>query len=169
MSAPVSSRPRRLSALARFAPLVLGLGYLAYALTLPIGTFLEPGIGFFPVVVGVMFVVFAATSLIRRRGEATEPPETIDEDTEAEDAQVGDEAWKVLVLAGMIAGYVVATAFVGHFIATALFVFCALRLVGSRRWPMQLVAAVAISVASYFLFESALGVPLSPWGMLPWN
>ncbi|MFE7227290.1 tripartite tricarboxylate transporter TctB family protein [Nocardioides sp. NPDC057577] len=148
-----------------WAGLVFGLATLATgALVLEQGWSvngeLDPsGPRFMPVVVGALWVALAAAyvagmamNLVRR--------------TVPDSVERFDHIPRVLFLIVLLIGYAYALDPVGYIVSTAVFFVVAAAVLGSREHVRDLVVAVGIAVAVYFLFSRSLGIYLPP-GVLP--
>lgn len=164
MATPAGFRSKPAIWAARVVPLVVAVAYLVLALQLPVGTLTEPELGLFPVLCGVVLLLGAVMTLIPRRTSSTAT--VIDEDTDVEEAAVGDTAWRVPVLAGFMALYAIGTWTLGHLIAAAVCGFAILRLVSRMSLWKQILIPVVVAVASFLLFNNLLGVRLPLWGTL---
>ena len=145
------SAPRGESA---FGAALIGVGLFAlYARTgLPFGNLREPGAGFFPVVIAVALILFAAFALTSRTLEADE--------SQAEPGSVV----RVSILTAMIATYAGLLPSVGFVLCTTALLGVTLRVLGDVGWQSTVVCAAGGATGSYFLF-TRLGMPL-PAGVL---
>ncbi len=136
--------------LAPLAFLLIGLGYTAQALGLPLQTALGPGAGFVPILIGVLIIGSAAWALVSRA--AGVPPGTRFE--------LGEEAWRVVVLLALLFGYVVLLVPVGHLIAATFLGGGSLWILGRRPWWTAAGLGIGLSIGSWVLFDLVLGLPL---------
>jgi len=121
--------------------------YLHFVRRMDVGTFLEPGPGFMPAVVGIM--ALAASALIflgslRRRG-AAKPPE----------GPAGEGAWRLAALAAAIAAFIPLFSVLGSIVSIFLIVFLSNKILGAK----------GCAAATWAVFVLALDVPL-PKGIL---
>lgn len=142
---------RRGAGLGRYAaaPLItLGLAALYGATDLQFGTARQPGTGFFPVLVAVAVVVFAALAIAER------PEPQGGEDS----VEAGGQArvWAVIAALAVYAGLVKAAGFI---ICTALLLFVLLRLIGRASWAGTAIGVLSGSIGCYWVF-TRLGLPL---------
>ena len=135
------------------ALVALGLAALYKGSSLPFGTVREPDSGFYPSLICVALIVFAAVSFAS--AEAPSPPE------DAPHPRGTLRVWVVVVALG---AYVWALVPVGFLLCTAALIFILLRGMGAVAWLPSLVLAVLGAAACYGLF-TRLGVPL-PAGIL---
>lgn len=129
----------------------VALAYTLLSLQYRWGTLAQPGSGFFPFWVGVLFIVAAAgvawEALSERPAETIEWPR-------------GVELARVVAIAAIAIGYAVLLVLVGHAIAGASAAFAVMMVMGIRRWWLAAALAVAVGVGSAYLFTDLLGVPL---------
>jgi putative tricarboxylic transport membrane protein len=128
------------------------------------------GPGFFPRVIGVLGVVLTVVALVRsvradRAGASTDEPAAGEE--EEGEADLGRHprttALVVLGCAGLVAVYVA----LGAAVASALFLFGCLWLLGRPHPALNAAISVGFAVGLYLLFETLLGAGL-PEGVLRW-
>lgn len=131
---------------------VFGLAALYKASALPFGSVSQPGSGFFPALIGVALVVFAAVALFAPSAK----PE------EAQSPARGEVAVWIVIIA--LLAYVLALPHLGFIPSTAAIILLLLRGIGGVPWRNSLIAAIVAAVACYVLF-TRLGVPL-PAGVL---
>jgi len=152
---PQVSKPRGadFGRYAAAALIALGLAALYAATDLHFGTARQPGTGFFPILVAVALVIFAAFAFAER-------PEPQDGD---ETVEAGGPAhvWVVIAVLATYAGLVKAAGFI---ICTALLLFVLLRVIGRASWAGTAIGVVSGSIGCYWIF-SRLGLPL-PTGLL---
>lgn len=130
----------------------LALAALYEASGLSFGTVWQPGSGFYPTLVCIALLAFAAISL------RTAPPPS-----HSSEAEAGGQARVWLVVAAL-AAYVWALVPVGFLPCTAALLLLLLRGIGRVSWPASVAAAAIGSIACYALF-TRLGMPL-PAGVL---
>jgi hypothetical protein len=140
---------RRLPAAALIA---LALAALYEASSLPFGTARQPDSGFYPILVCIALIVFAALALADAP-QAARRDEPVDEVEHA----------RVWLLVAALAVYAVAVTALGFLVCTAALLVLLLR-VGRVSWVASIAAALLASFASYALF-TRLGMPL-PAGLL---
>lgn len=133
--------------------LLLGVGAIAGAVQLQIGTPSEPQPGFFPFLGGVGLVILSALLLVQNwRGHSSG----------------GDPFTEVrrplLATAGFVA-FVVLLDPLGYVLATTALSVVMLLVLGVRLGLGSVLPAILLSVGSYLLFDRVLDVPL-PEGIL---
>jgi hypothetical protein len=132
------------------ALLAAGLVYLGSAWALPLGSAARPGAGFYPVAVGVFGAsVILAWLVTGLRGTATGHAVAVPADARG----------RVLITAGLLAGFCLALPWTGYLVAAFLFTGLLLRGLGAG-WATALVIGAASALASNYGFGVLLGVPL---------
>ena len=144
-------RPRREHV---FGAALIGIGLFAlYARTgLPLGNLREPGAGFFPVIVAVALILFAALALTSRTPEVDQPQTAL------------GSVVRVSILTAMIAAYAWLLPTVGFVLSTTVLLGVMLRGLGDVGWLSTVICAAGGAAGCYFLF-TRLGMPL-PAGLL---
>jgi len=131
------------------------------SLRMPIGTFRAAGTGLFPLLLGILLmilsVLFLFNLLLRK-----------EKDLEKKEAPVEASAGSlkpVILFLGMMALATLFFNFLGYPLIAFLLMAALLRILGMRRWSMNIVLSLATAVVSYFLFVQWLKIPL-PKGWL---
>ena len=130
-----------------------GLGVVAGALALRIGTPTSPQPGFFPFLGGAAVVLLSATLLVQVGLGRSSGGEAF-----------GEVRRPVILILGL-AVYVAILDPVGYVPATALITGLILRTLGVTSWRVLGAASVSLSVGTYVLFARLLGIEL-PAGVL---
>jgi len=131
----------------------LGVFALYKASSLTFGSVREPGSGFFPTLISVSLVTFAAALFLFDRRPRL--------DGEGEDLRAERSPW---IVVAAVAAYALALKHVGFILCTAALILLLLRGIGAVSWRLSLAIAVAATLACHALF-TRLGVPL-PAGVL---
>ena len=106
----------------------------------------NPGPGLLPLALGIIIVVLALINLLRPEVRHIDLP------------HVG----RILFILGALVGYAILLELLGYVLVTALLLGSLLAVLGERfRW-WQPVAAVGVSLATYYVFRVILGLPLPP-------
>ncbi len=130
----------------------VGGGVIAAAVRLRIGTATQPQPGFFPLLGGVLLVVFSAILFVQAwRGRTGS-------------VVFGDLRRPAGLLGGLVF-YVVVLNPLGYVIATAVLAALVLWIMDTRSAWLLAGGSVALSVGTYFLFARLLSMPL-PGGLL---
>ncbi|MCY4635901.1 MAG: tripartite tricarboxylate transporter TctB family protein [Acidobacteria bacterium] len=152
--------------------LAIGGGYLAAAFLIsePEGGYAAVGPRVFPVAIGIALVAVALRTAFRTRGGTGAPSSgTAEAQTApapASDAVPPAADWRAAAPSALIfLAYILLLEPLGYLLATAAFIALEARLLGSRRWRRDLLAALVVSVSVYALFSLLLGLRL-PAGLL---
>jgi putative tricarboxylic transport membrane protein len=140
--------------------LLIGISISAYTLlSLRIGSFREPGPGFFPLVAGIALTGLASLQLLRTALKKTAEKRTI-----AELWQGSDWRKVCYIMAALVICYIVFKT-IGFLLSTACLMIFLLTVIGGKTWKYAIGAAVLMSACSYALFYYLLQVEL-PVGIL---
>ena len=174
--------------------LALGAGYLvaAFLISEPEGGYAAVGPRVFPIGIGIALVAVALSTVLRARGAAGAPtsdaakaravpaakgaPPAADlgpdaAQREAREAPAVGAAppaadWRAAAPSVLLfLAYIVLLEPLGYLPATAAFIALEARLLGSRRWGRDLLAALVVAFSVYALFSLLLGLRL-PAGLL---
>jgi putative tricarboxylic transport membrane protein len=129
---------------------LLGIIYLAATFRYPLGTARQPGPGLYPLIVGGLLLLSSSATAWQIRSMATRDIEW----------PQGAGRWRTGAILLAIFAYIVLLPDFGHPIASALTIFISLQALGGLRWPTKILLAVFLGVASFYLFNNLLGVPL---------
>jgi putative tricarboxylic transport membrane protein len=137
--------------------LSLAYGQQAWA-KLPMGQIRQPGAAVFPLIVAVVMAISSLMILLeeRRSLDSKEGPLGLPS---------GAGLHRLLGAAASLVGYVLMAYLVGHLIASILLSLALVHLIHPGSWVRTIVIGLAISLSTYGLFVSMLGVPL-PGGVL---
>jgi putative tricarboxylic transport membrane protein len=150
--------------------LVIGAGYLWYALRYPVETLENPGPGVFPVAVGLLLVVLSALQLVQvgrrlllvaRTDRAPGSPSACPTD-QPNRAEIGRAPW---LMVGVLVLYLFVVTWIGFLTCTFALVLTCSKLMGTRSWGRAVSLAGGVVLVCYFLFSVWLKVPL-PTGSL---
>jgi len=131
------------------------------SLRMPIGTFRAAGTGLFPLLLGIILMILSGLFLLNlflRKEKATEKKESPVE-------AIPGSITPVVLFLGMMA---LATLFLnslGYPLIAFLLMAALLKILGMKRWPVNILLSLATAAASYFLFVQWLKIPL-PKGWL---
>jgi uncharacterized membrane protein YhhN len=133
--------------------IVAGIGVIAGAIGLGIGTPTEPQPGFFPFLSGV--IIFILSSILFAQGWLGRTQGRI---------SFGEMRRPTMLIAVLIA-FVGLLDPLGYIIASPILVALALLIMGIRSWRVLLTTSVALSMGTFILFDRLLGITL-PVGIL---
>ena len=139
--------------------LAIGAGYLAAAFLIsePEGGYAAVGARVFPIGIGLGLVAVAVHVAFRAGGAGKAP---------AQDAFPAPD-WRAAAPSALLfPAYIVLIEPLGYVAATTAFIAFESRLLGSRRWVRDLLAALVVAVSVYALFGLLLGLrlPAGPFG-----
>jgi len=150
---------RRGRLIAGLVGLLLSLGYGQQAwTTLPMGKIREPGAAVFPLIVAAFMAVSSLMILF-------EEMRSLDSEEGPLGLPSGAGLHRLLGVVASLVGYGVMAYLVGHLIASVLLSLALVHLINPGSWVRTVVIGLAISLSTYGMFVSMLGVPL-PRGVL---
>jgi hypothetical protein len=124
------------------------------------------GPGFFPRIIGVMGVVITLGALVQSlRPGVGDEDEGFEED-ELGEGDLGRHPVPVLITVVASALFLVTLNTLGAIISGAIFLFGMLWLLNRGRWVANTIVSIAVPLALYLLFQTALNAGL-PGGLLP--
>jgi putative tricarboxylic transport membrane protein len=133
----------------------LALAVFLKSLTYPLGTLRKPGGGFFPLIASILLMGLAALLTIQAfRGKET------DKASQAPFFSEKEAPRRILLGFAGLLGYRYLLPVIGFAPSTAAFIFFLSRFLGKYGWVMSAVFAVITAVASYYLFEVWLKIPM---------
>jgi hypothetical protein len=135
------------------------VGFVWGGLKMGIGPLDAPGPGFFPAMIGGVFSLLSLALFITTSLSENQLPEKVSFWKE-------ERSWiKVFLSLFSLIFYLIALNYLGYILTTFLFLLYLLRLVGKRGWGVSLLIAVLVSLGSFAVFKTALGV-LLPRGLI---
>jgi putative tricarboxylic transport membrane protein len=127
---------------------LLALFVLVESRTLPLGTLTNPGPAYFPVVLAVLLLALGLL-IVALGGRASRM------------SAIGWSEWHhVVAISVVIAVAAYGLERAGYRVTVAVLVFLLLALVERKGWLLALVFAVSLSLATFYLFDTLLRVPL---------
>jgi len=130
------------------------------SLQMPIGTFREAGAGLFPLCLGILLMVLSTACMVKGLWSAEEPI--------AQRASAAEEPGSPLPVVAFLAVMALTTLLLktlGYLIVSFLLMVGLLRILGSRRWSLNLTLSLLTAAGSDILFVYLLKIPL-PKGFL---
>jgi hypothetical protein len=146
---------------AAIALFVFGAATVLMSLNLPLGTMRAPGSGFFPLVLGLMLVAFAASQgiclyLARLRQAQAAPVSSASSSSQ----WLGEGRRRVLLFMGSVALAVALLPTLGYALTSLLLMLALLRILGVASWPRIGAISAATAIACHLVFVRVLGIPL---------
>jgi hypothetical protein len=133
----------------------LALAVFLKSLTYPLGTLRKPGGGFFPLIASILLMGLAALLTIQAfRGKET------DKASQAPFFSEKEAPRRILLGFAGLLGYRYLLPVIGFAPSTGVFILFLSRFLGKYGWLMSAVFAVITAVASYYLFEVWLKIPM---------
>jgi len=131
------------------------------SLRMPIGTFRAAGTGLFPLLLGIILMILSGLFLLNLFLRKEKGAERKESPVEAIPGSIAP----VLLFLGMMG---LATLFfnsLGYPLVAFLLMVTLLKILGTKRWSVNILLSLATAAASYFLFVQWLKIPL-PKGWL---
>ena len=124
------------------------------SLRMPIGTFRAAGTGMFPLILGILLMILSGVFILKiffqgREGQVKK----------ASIESSGSPMQLILFLGTMV----LATLFfnrLGYPLVSFLLILGLLRILGMKRWGLNILISVVTAVGSYFLFVQWLNIPM---------
>lgn len=125
------------------------------SLQMPIGTFRAAGTGLFPLILAIFLMILSGVFLLnlflrKKKEPGKKEPEM----------KIHGSARNVILFLGTMA---LATLFfnpLGYPLVSFLLMVALLRILGTRRWTLNILLSLVTAAASYFLFVGWLKIPL---------
>ncbi len=139
--------------------LLIGSTCLAGSLLMPFGKARSPGVGFYPLLVGMFLVALSVPFIIQSwKSRHNHLPDE-------EPFPRGPDLRRVAAVAIAVGLYPILLTFLGYILSSFFLLVSVLRLFGLQsRWKIVLIALITVGL-SYYLFARILAVPL-PRGTL---
>ena len=125
------------------------------SLKMPIGTFRMAGTGMFPLFLGILLMILSGAFVLKIFFQGKE------EQVEKEASIESSESPIQLIL--FLGAMVLATLFfnqLGYPLTSFLLMVALLRILGIKRWSLNILISVVTAVGSYFLFVKWLDIPM---------
>ena len=122
---------------------------------MPIGTFRMAGTGMFPLILGILLMILSGGFILKiffqgQKGQVKKEP-----------SPESSESPIQLIL--FLGAMVLATLFfnqLGYPLTSLLLMLALLRILGIKRWGLNILISVVTAVGSYFLFVKWLAIPM---------
>jgi len=125
------------------------------SLKMPIGIFRMPGTGMFPLILGILLMILSGAFVSRILFQGKE--ERANKETSVESSE---STMQLILFLGTMA---LATLFFNRFgypLTSLLLMLALLRILGIKRWGLNILISVVTAVGSYFLFVKWLDIPM---------
>jgi putative tricarboxylic transport membrane protein len=125
------------------------------SLKMPLGTFRMAGTGMFPLILGIILMVLSGVLILKIFFQGKE------KQIKKEAAIESSESPIQLIL--FLGTMVLATLFfnqLGYPLTSLLLMLALLRILGIKRWGLNILISVVTAVGSYFLFVKWLDIPM---------
>jgi putative tricarboxylic transport membrane protein len=125
------------------------------SLKMPIGTFRMAGTGMFPLILGIILMVLSGAFILKFSFQGKE--EQIKKEASIESSESPIQL--ILFLGTMV----LATLFfnrLGYPLTSFLLMVALLRILGIKRWGLNILISVVTAIGSYFLFVKWLDIPM---------
>jgi hypothetical protein len=131
--------------------LLVGIAYLYAASGFSVGQMRRPGVGFVPLLIGSVAVLFSLLEL----GKCV-----LSLKTGVEEPLTGAQWLKILAFFAVAAMYVGIVFVAGYLIATFAMLILLTKLFGEKTWVKPLIFSALLAYGSHYLFTDLLLVPL---------
>jgi putative tricarboxylic transport membrane protein len=125
------------------------------SLRMPIGTFRMGGTGLFPLCLGIILMILSGAFILKIYFQAKE-----DQVKKGASIESSESPMQLVLFLGTMA---LATLFfnrLGYPLISFLLMLGLLRILGMKRWGLNILISVVTAVGSYFLFVQWLNIPM---------
>lgn len=146
---------KRHEAIVGMVLLLFGMVTIILALRMPIGTFRMAGTGMFPLFLGILLVILSGAFILKIFFQGKEKQVKKESSPES----TGSPIQLTLFLGIMV----LATLFfnqLGYPLISFLLMLGLLRILGIKRWGLNILISVVTAVGCYFLFVKWLDIPM---------
>jgi Tripartite tricarboxylate transporter TctB family len=132
--------------------LIVGIGVIVESRRLGSGWTTDgPAAGYFPFYIGLIIVISSVGILYQSLGSKSKNTDAFVDSVQLK------RVMSVLIPAAV---YVLATSFLGLYVASAIYIALFMIILGKYSWVKSVVAALAVNVLFFFMFEVWFKVPL---------
>ncbi len=135
--------------------LIFGVITALLSLQMPIGTFRAAGTGMFPLILGVFLMILSGVFLLKIFLRRKKEPGKKEFETGAPGS-----AWNLILFLGTMALATLFFNLLGYPLMSFLLMVALLRILGTRRWMINILLSLVTAIASYILFVEWLKIPL---------
>jgi hypothetical protein len=125
------------------------------SLRMNIGTFRNAGTGMFPLLLGVLLMILSGLFLLRPLFQNKKAPVQNESVVEAP----GSQKQMIFFLGTMVLATLLFNR-LGYPLISFLLMLALLRILGMKRWGLNILISVVTAVGSYFLFVKWLNIPM---------
>ena len=125
------------------------------SLRMPIGTFRAAGTGMFPFILGILLMILSGAFILKIFFQGKEGQVEKEASIESSESPI-----QLILFLGTMA---LATLFfnrLGYPLTSFLLLVALLRILGVKRWGLNILVSVVTAVGSYFLFVKWLNIPM---------
>jgi putative tricarboxylic transport membrane protein len=125
------------------------------SLRMPIGTFRAAGTGMFPLILGILLMILSGAFILKIFFQGREGQVKKEASIESSESPI-----QLILFLGTMA---LATLFLnrlGYPLTSFLLLVALLRILGVKRWGLNILISVVTAVGSYFLFVKWLNIPM---------
>ena len=126
-----------------------------FSLGMPIGTFRKSGTGMFPLCLGILLMILSGIFFLKLFFQNKKPSE------KKESVAAIPKSTRQMIF--FLGAMVLATLFfnrLGYPLTSFLLLVALLRILGVKRWGLNILISVVTAVGSYFLFVKWLNIPM---------
>ena len=126
-----------------------------FSLKMPIGTFRMAGTGMFPLILGIILMVLSGAFILKFSFQGKEEQIKKEASIESSESPI-----KLILFLGTM---ILATLFfnqLGYPLVAFLLILGLLRILGIKRWGLNILISVVTAIGSYFLFVKWLDIPM---------
>lgn len=126
--------------------LIFGAFWVCVATRLPLGTIHNPGPGFYPLLLGLLLLLFATGLFLQTWIKRVES-------TRGEHVFSGKKPWLgVAAITGALVVYGYLLEFLGFYLSTFLFMIFLFSFVGKQRWSVVIIGSFLATLGAYLMF-----------------
>lgn len=126
--------------------------YVVGSFSLPLGDMKSPGAGFYPLLIGFVFLAVGTNLCIRSFSSKNE--------IGGEAFPAGKDLKRVLSIAFVLFVFAIIFKPLGYGVSSGILMVSVLRVLGMQNWFKIIGISLVTSTLSYYFFSSVLGVPL---------
>jgi putative tricarboxylic transport membrane protein len=125
------------------------------SLKMPIGTFRMAGTGMFPLLLGLLLMILSGAFILTIFFQGQKGQVKKEASIESSDSPI-----QLILFLGAMASATLFFNQLGYPLTSFLLMVALLRILGIKRWGLNILISVVTAVASYFLFVKWLDIPM---------